>query len=180
MFNANLLASGMLMGAAVAVTLTGTPAKAEPYGGFAAVERKYIRIDYGPRYQATENVIKYVDTPAYVGYRHTYTGPVARRTRVVYDSPVAEYVAPIRYRRVYAPPRRVLPVSPVVRFGGFYHRPHARHYHHRPHGILRHFRPHRYFRPYGYGYHPRSWGFSIGGGRGYYGGYGGFSFHYRH
>ena len=175
MFKANLLASGMLMSAAVAVVLTATTANAEPYGGFASVERKYIRIDYGPRYQTTESTIKYLDASSYVGDRRTYTQPVVRRPRVVYDSPVVKYVAPIRHQRVYTTPRHVRHFSPVARFGGYYHRPHAR-VHHRPRGIFRNFRPHRFFGHNRRGYHPRSWGFDFGGGRGYYGGYGGFSF----
>lgn len=178
MFKRKLSASGTIAITAAAMTLTALAAGAEPYGGFDSVRHKYIRIDYGPRYEAPTATIRYADPPAYVNYQRTYTRPIVQTTRVVYDTPVVEYVAPVRYRRVYAAPRRVLHISPVAHFTGYHHRHHPRGYY-RHHGVFRHFRPHRYFGHYRHHrYHPRGWGFSIGLGRGYGGHHGGFSFYY--
>lgn len=184
MLRANLPAFGTIAATAIITMICVSAANAEPYGGFDSVRRPYIHIDYGPRYEAKETTVRYVDLPAQasyrsqVSYRYTYTRPVTRTTKVVYDAPVVGYVTPVRYRRVYAAPRRVLRVSPAVHFAGYYDRHHPRSYH-RQHGVLRHFRPHRYFRHHRHhGYHPRGWGLSIGSAPGYRGRHGGFSFYY--
>lgn len=181
MFGSNLSTSGTMALTAVAAALIATTASAEPYGGFDSVERKYIRIDYGPRFQTSETTIKYVDPPGPVSFRRTYTRPAVTTTKVVYEAPVVEYVAPVRFRRAYTAPRRVLHVSPVVRFGGHCvrHRPRV---HYRHHGLLGHFRPHRCLGHYRHRtYRPHGWGFSINMGGGYHGHrghHGGFSFFY--
>jgi hypothetical protein len=152
--------------AAVFVGSVATTVYAEPYGGFDTVERKYIRIDYGPRYQTTETTVRYADPPDYVTYRRTYTEPAYESTTIVHDTAPVRHVTPVRYRRVYAAPRHVVHVGPYARYWGPYHpRPYAcrRPYGcHRPHVYARPYayrrpyayaRPYMYPRPYAHGYH---------------------------
>jgi hypothetical protein len=179
MFTRKLHALGIGAVAAAILACTASTVKAEPYGGFDKVERKYIRIDYGPRYVPQSTTVRYADPPGYGTYQRGYSEPAYQTTTVVERTPVVEYAAPVRYRRVYAAPRRVLNVSPIVRYGGYrYPRSVVRH-HNYPRRILSPFGPRAFYRPYRHvRHHPRGWGFSVGLGRGYYGHRGGFSFHY--